>query len=151
MGGATGLSARPHTRGRRVTVADNAIAGGSFTYIGSDGTLTDPRHGEHHSRHDHRITGTGANDIIVGNTGVNAINGGGGNDHINAGDGGDAISGGTGNDPILAGTGNDHDHLECSGWRHEMASTWSMAETEARPTPFVVNGVTGTGRNIPHL
>ncbi len=90
-----------------ITLSDNATAGGSFTYTGSDGTLTDPATVTVNRVTTANITGTGNNDIIVGNGAVNAITGGGGNDNINAGDGNDTITGGTGNDIIAAGTGND--------------------------------------------
>ena len=112
-----------------------ATAGGSFTYTGSDGALTDPAHGQR-STASRRPTSParGANDIIVGNAGVNAINGGGGNDNIDAGDGDDTITGGTGNDIILAGTGNDTIIWNANARAIPMASTSSMAGP-ARPTP----------------
>ena len=107
VGGATGLASGPTLGAGVITLADNAVANGSFTYTGSDGTLTDPATVTINRVTTANITGTGANDIIVGNGAVNAITGGGGNDNINAGDGGDDIAGGTGNDIIFAGTGND--------------------------------------------
>jgi Ca2+-binding RTX toxin-like protein len=107
VGGATGLATGPTLGAGIITLSDNATAGGSFTYTGSDGTLTDPATVTVNRVTTANITGTGANDIIVGNTAINAITGGGGNDNINAGDGNDTITGGTGNDIIAAGTGND--------------------------------------------
>ena len=95
-----------------ITLSDNATAGGSFTYTGSDGTLTDPATVTVNRVTTANITGTGNNDIIVGNGAVNAITGGGGNDNINAGDGNDTITGGTGNDIIAGRNGQRHDHLE---------------------------------------
>ncbi len=93
VSGATGLATGPTLGAGIITLSDNATAGGSFTYTGSDGVLTDPATVTVNRVTTANITGTGANDIIVGNTGINAITGGGGNDHIDAGDGGDTISG----------------------------------------------------------
>ncbi|MDR6631554.1 Ca2+-binding RTX toxin-like protein [Phyllobacterium sp. 1468] len=107
VGGATGLATGPTLGAGIITLSDNATAGGSFTYTGSDGTLTDPATVTVTRVTTANITGTGANDIIVGNTAINAIAGGGGNDNIDAGDGNDTVTGGTGNDIIVAGTGND--------------------------------------------
>ena len=90
-----------------ITLTDNGVAGGTFTYTASDGIGTDPADVTVSRIAAANITGTGASDIIVANGAANTITGGGGNDHISAGDGGDDISGGTGNDTILAGTGND--------------------------------------------
>lgn len=107
VGGATGLASGPTLAAGVITVTDNAAAGGSFTYTGSDGTATDPATVTVNRVTTANIAGTGASEIIVGNAAANPITGGGGNDNINAGDSGDTISGGTGNDIILAGTGND--------------------------------------------
>ncbi|ATU94434.1 peroxidase family protein [Phyllobacterium zundukense] len=90
-----------------VTVSDGLTPGGSFNYVASDGTLTDPTTTVNVTRVVGTINGGAASEIIVGDLNGTTINGGGGNDNINAGDGGDTISGGTGNDVILAGTGID--------------------------------------------
>ena len=74
------------------------------------------------------ITGTGANEIIVGNTAINAITGGGGNDNINAGDGNDTITGGTGNDIILPAPATTRSSGMLMPPATPMASTSSMAE-----------------------
>ena len=113
-----------------ITVSDNTVAGGSFNYIVSDGSLTDPTDTVTINRVTGTITGSGGNEIIVGDAAGTTITGGGGNDHINAGDGGDTISGGTGNDIILAGTGNDTITWNASRVP-QMASTWSMAKPVA--------------------
>jgi len=89
-----------------ITLNDTGAAGGTFVYTASDGSLTDPATVTI-NRVAGNITGTGAADIIVGNTAGTTINGAGGNDNIDAGDGGDTINGGAGNDIIDAGTGND--------------------------------------------
>ena len=108
VGGASGLLSGPTLGAGVVTLADNAAAGGSFTYVASDGSLTDPATTVTVNRVTTTgIAGTVASEIIIGNTAANTITGGGGNDNINAGDGGDDVSGGLGNDIILAGTGND--------------------------------------------
>jgi len=89
-----------------ITLTDNATAGGTFTYTGSDGALTDPATVTV-TRVAGTINGSANGDVIIGDLNGTTINGNGGNDNINAGDGGDTITGGTGNDIILAGTGND--------------------------------------------
>jgi Ca2+-binding RTX toxin-like protein len=111
-----GLNA-PTLGATAVTVSDTgAVAGGSFNYIASDGTLNDPTTTVTVNRVGvgGTINGTAVRDIIVGDgsggnigTGVGNINGDGGNDHIDAGDGNDVIGGGTGDDIVLGGTGND--------------------------------------------
>jgi Ca2+-binding RTX toxin-like protein len=53
------------------------------------------------------ITGTSANELIVGSAGVDNINGGFGNDCILGGGGNDAINGGSGTDVCLGGPGTD--------------------------------------------
>ncbi|WPO43209.1 peroxidase family protein [Tardiphaga sp. 42S5] len=147
VGGATGLAAGPALGAGVITLSDDASAGGSFTYTGSDGTLTDPATVTINRVTTANITGTGANDIIVGNTAVNAITGGAGNDHINAGDGGDTVSGGTGSDIILAGTGND-----TINWNANAAGDtdgFDMVNGEAGATDtFVVNGRAGTAETF---
>jgi Ca2+-binding RTX toxin-like protein len=89
-----------------ITLNDTGAAGGTFVYTASDGALTDPATVTI-NRVAGAITGTGAADIIIGNTAGTTINGAGGNDNIDAGDGGDTINGGAGSDIIDAGTGND--------------------------------------------
>lgn len=106
-GGATGLATGPTLGAGIISLSDNATAGGTFTYTGSDGALTDGATVTITRVTTAGITGSAGNDIIVGNNTANTITGGAGFDHINAGDGGDTVSGGTGNDIILAGTGND--------------------------------------------
>ena len=111
-----GLNA-PTLGATAVTVSDTGVAaGGSFNYVASDGTLSDPTTTVNVSQvaTGGTINGGVTNEIIVGDgsggnivTGVGNINGGGGNDHIDAGDGNDVISGGAGNDIVLGGTGND--------------------------------------------
>jgi Ca2+-binding RTX toxin-like protein len=147
VGGATGLATGPTLGAGIVTVSDNATAGGSFTYTGSDGALTDPATVTINRVTTAGITGTAANDIIVGNTGANAINGAAGNDHISGGDGGDTISGGVGNDIILAGTGND-----TITWNANAAGDtdgFDIVNGEAGGTDtFVVNGRAGTAETF---
>jgi Ca2+-binding RTX toxin-like protein len=142
VGGANGLASGPTLAAGGITLSDNATAGGSFTYTGSDGTLTDPATVTINRVTTAGITGTAANDIIVGNTAANTITGGGGNDHISAGDGGDTISGATGNDIILAGTGND-----TITWNANNAGDtdgFDMVNGEAGTTDtFIVNGRAG--------
>ena len=142
VAGGVGLATGPTLGAGVITLSDNATAGGSFTYTGSDGTLTDPATVTINRVTTANITGTGANDIIVGNGAVNTITGGGGNDNINAGDGGDAISGGTGNDIILAGTGND-----TITWNANATGDtdgFDMVNGEAGGTDtFIVNGRAG--------
>ncbi|MEH7876849.1 peroxidase family protein [Rhizobium laguerreae] len=141
VGGANGLASGPTSGAGAITLSDNGVAGGSFTYTGSDGVLTNPATVTINRVTTANITGTGANDIIVGNTGVNAITGGGGDDHINAGDGGDTISGGTGNDIILAGTGNDTITWNAAG----ATDGFDIVDGEAGGVDtFIVNGAAGT-------
>lgn len=145
VGGATGLASGPTLGAGIITLSDNAAAGGSFTYTGSDGTLTDPATVTINRVTTANITGTGANDIIVGNTAVNTIAGGGGNDNINAGDGNDTISGGTGDDIIFAGTGNDTITWSAAGG----TDGFDMVNGEAGGTDtFIVNGVAGTAETF---
>ncbi|KRR18482.1 peroxidase family protein [Bradyrhizobium retamae] len=90
-----------------VTVSDTGLAGGSFNYVASDGTLSDPTTSVNVTRVTGTINGGGASEIIVGDGAGTTINGGGGNDNIDAGDGGDTITAGIGDDIVDGGTGND--------------------------------------------
>lgn len=54
------------------------------------------------------IDGAGGDDNIDGQAGNDVINGGAGDDHIVAGDGDDVVFGGDGDDIIFGGAGNDH-------------------------------------------
>uniref|UniRef100_UPI00232FADCB peroxidase family protein n=1 Tax=Candidatus Phyllobacterium onerii TaxID=3020828 RepID=UPI00232FADCB len=106
VGGQNGLNA-PTLGATAVTVSDTGGAGGSFNYVASDGTLTDPTTAVNVTRVTGTINGGATSEIIIGDTAGTTINGGGGNDNIDAGDGGDTVTGGAGDDIILAGTGND--------------------------------------------
>ncbi|MDK9693205.1 MAG: hypothetical protein OEL19_03010 [Sulfurimonas sp.] len=53
------------------------------------------------------LTGSGYNDILVGDTLANTIIGGAGNDTINGGGGNDIVNGGAGNDKLIGGAGVD--------------------------------------------
>jgi Ca2+-binding RTX toxin-like protein len=53
------------------------------------------------------ITGTSANDLIIGSAGVDTIDGGGGNDCVLGGQGDDNITGNDGNDICIGGLGTD--------------------------------------------
>ncbi|RPI94988.1 MAG: hypothetical protein EHM40_04690 [Chloroflexi bacterium] len=53
------------------------------------------------------LTGTAANDLIIGGTGADTIDGLGGNDCILGSDGDDLITGGEGTDVCLGGPGTD--------------------------------------------
>ncbi len=146
VGGATGLTSGPTLGAGIITLSDNATAGGSFTYTGSDGSLTDPATVTVNRVTTANITGTAANDIIVGNAAVNTITGGGGNDNINAGDGNDTISGGAGDDIILGGTGND-----TITWTATAGGTdgFDMVNGEAGGIDtFIVNGAVGTAETF---
>ncbi|UXN66055.1 hypothetical protein N8E89_22785 (plasmid) [Phyllobacterium sp. A18/5-2] len=114
VGGQNGLNA-PTLGATAVTVSDTGLAGGSFNYVASDGTLTDPTTTVNVTRVTGTINGGGASEIIVGDTAGTIINGGGGNDYIDAGDGGDTITAGTGNDIVLGGTGNDTVNWNAAG------------------------------------
>ena len=111
-----------------INVADNANAGGSFTYNASDGSLTDPATVNITRVTAATITAAAAARSSLGTAQSTTINGGGGNDNINAGDGNDTISGGTGDDIILAGTGND-----TITWNAKAAATdgFDMVDGEA--------------------
>ncbi|WP_051677361.1 peroxidase family protein [Bradyrhizobium sp. URHD0069] len=147
VGGASGLATGPTVGAGVITLSDNTTAGGSFTYTGSDGTAGDLATVSVTRVTTANIAGTGASEIIVGNTGINSITGGGGNDNINAGDGGDAISGGTGNDIILAGTGNDT--ITWSANASGDTDGFDMVDGEAGGTDtFVVNGRAGTAETF---
>ncbi|GLP99032.1 hypothetical protein GCM10007891_08860 [Methylophaga thalassica] len=52
-------------------------------------------------------TGTGDDDVVIGNDLTNIINGAGGNDFIYSGDGNDIVHGNAGDDVLLGGNGND--------------------------------------------
>jgi Ca2+-binding RTX toxin-like protein len=140
-----GLNA-PATLGAGViNVADNGFANGSFNYVVSDGTLTDPANTVNITRVTGTINGGAGNEIIIGDVAGTAINGGGGNDNINAGDGSDTISGGTGNDLILAGTGNDTIIWSAAG----ATDGFDIVNGEAGGTDtFIVNGATGTAETF---
>lgn len=141
VGGANGLATGPTSGAGIITLSDNGTAGGSFTYTGSDGTLTDPATVNITRVETANIAGTGGNDIIIGNGAVNTITGGGGNDNINAGDGNDTISGGTGDDIIFAGTGNDTITWNAAG----ATDGFDMVNGEVGGIDtFIVNGVAGT-------
>jgi Ca2+-binding RTX toxin-like protein len=143
VGGANGLASGPTLGAGVVTLSDNAIAGGSFTYTGSDGVASDPATVTINRVTTANITGTGGNDIVVGNTGANVITGGGGNDRIEAGDGNDAISGGTGDDVIVAGTGNDT--ITWNANANGDTDGFDMVDgNEGGTDTFVVNGRAGT-------
>ena len=150
VGGATGLASGPTLGAGIITLSDNATAGGSFTYTGSDGALTDPA-----TVNINRVTtatspAPPANDIIVGNTAVNTITGGGGNDNINAGDGNDVISGGLGDDVIVAGTGNDTITWNANATGDTDGFDMVNGEFGGTDT-FVLNGRARHSRDIPHL
>jgi Ca2+-binding RTX toxin-like protein len=53
------------------------------------------------------LTGTAANDLIIGSTGADMIDGLGGNDCILGSGGDDGLTGNEGHDVCLGGTGND--------------------------------------------
>jgi len=53
------------------------------------------------------LTGTGANDLIIGSAGTDAIDGAGGDDCILGSGGDDSLTGNEGNDVCLGGAGND--------------------------------------------
>ena len=148
VGGQNGLSA-PVLSADAVTVSDTGGAGGSFTYTGSDGTLTDGA-----TVNVTRVTGTtvngnndaeiyvlagtadtvnasGGNDIIFAGGGIDTINAGSGNDRIDGGDGNDIITGGLGDDVILGGTGNE-------------TITWNANANGATDGFDIVNGDFGT-------
>jgi Ca2+-binding RTX toxin-like protein len=67
-----------------VSVTDTGGPGGSFNYVASDGSLTDPTTTVSVTRVTGTINGGAGNEIIVGNSQATTINGGGGNDHIDA-------------------------------------------------------------------
>ena len=138
VGGQNGLNA-PTLGATAVTVSDTGAAGGSFNYVASDGTLTDPTTAVNVTRVTGTINGGAASEIIVGDTAGTTINGGGGNDNIDAGDGGDTITGGTGNDIVVGGTGNDTIIWNANAAVRPMASTSSMVEL-ALSTPSSLNG-----------
>ena len=53
------------------------------------------------------VTGTQANDVIIGSMAVNRLDGQGGNDLVTGLDGDDLLAGGEGRDRVLGGNGND--------------------------------------------
>ncbi|HEX4820654.1 MAG TPA: hypothetical protein VFV00_10645 [Acidimicrobiales bacterium] len=52
------------------------------------------------------VTGSGANELLIGGSGNDKINGGGGSDCLVGGDGKDTLNGGPGTDVCIGGTGN---------------------------------------------
>jgi Ca2+-binding RTX toxin-like protein len=141
VNGSAGLNAPAVLGAGVINVADNGIANGSFNYVVSDGTLTDPTNTVNITRVIGTINGGIGNEIIIGDATGTTINGGGGNDNINAGDGSDTVSGGTGNDTILAGTGNDTIIWNAAG----ATDGFDLVNGEAGGTDtFIVNGAAGT-------
>jgi Ca2+-binding RTX toxin-like protein len=55
----------------------------------------------------HTIDGGAGNDLLVGNTGNDALYGGAGNDNLSGGDGNDLLYAGSGNNALNGGAGND--------------------------------------------
>ena len=60
------------------------------------------------------VTGTTANDLIIGSAGADTIDGLGGDDCILGGDGDDQITGGDGND-VCIGSGGTDSFTDCEG------------------------------------
>jgi VCBS repeat-containing protein len=85
-----------------VTFTDTNPGGGSFSYITTDGSLTGSAVNVSITNNNGNITGTGANEILIG-FGKSTLNGGAGNDVL-IGDGsgnGDTLIGGAGNDIVV--------------------------------------------------
>jgi Ca2+-binding RTX toxin-like protein len=145
VNGSTGLNAPAVLGAGVINVADNGTPNGSFNYVVSDGTLSDPTNTVSITRVTGTINGGIGNEIIIGDAAGTTINGGGGNDTINAGDGSDTVSGGTGNDTILAGTGNDTIIWNAAG----ATDGFDLVNGEAGGTDtFIVNGAVGTAETF---
>jgi Mg-chelatase subunit ChlD len=105
------------TNGTDVTIVDNS-GGGSFTYTGKAGSLSDTGDVvvDRDQAGGNTLDGDGLDNIIVSDDSGNTLNGfegndvllgNGGNDTLNGGDGRDWLSGGSGKDDLNGGDGND--------------------------------------------
>jgi Ca2+-binding RTX toxin-like protein len=94
-GGGSDTASYAHAAGA-VNVSLSTTSGSSS---GADG---------HDILHDiENITGSGFDDTLLGNAGVNALSGGDGHDYLRGGGGNDSLSGGNGDDYLDGGTGDD--------------------------------------------
>jgi Ca2+-binding RTX toxin-like protein len=107
VNGASGLNSLALV-GDNVAVSDNGTANGSFNYSVSDGTASDASNTVQITRDNAGdVNGTGAANIMIGNTASSFFDGQGGNDVILAGDGADTIDAGTADDRIFGEAGVD--------------------------------------------
>jgi T1SS-143 domain-containing protein len=108
-----GLATLSHSAGSgtngTITINDNSFAGGTFDYVGTDGTATSEGDVTY-VQDSNSITGTSADEIIVGDDDSDTFNGNGGNDVILVGGGNDTIVGDQ-SDYVLDG-GGDTDTLQ---------------------------------------
>ncbi|MBS1158938.1 MAG: tandem-95 repeat protein, partial [Proteobacteria bacterium] len=84
-----------------------ATAAGSFSYETSDGNQQTSATATIYTRNSATLTGSGLDNILVGDSSAETIRGNEGNDVLVGNAGNDTLNGGIGNDLLIGGTGND--------------------------------------------
>ena len=90
-----------------VKVTPNVFANGSFEYVASDGMSQDTGAVTVQAVNSSTITGTNADEVLIGGSGDDTLNGGGGKDYLIGGAGNDILNGGAGDDILAGGLGKD--------------------------------------------
>jgi uncharacterized protein YegL len=83
------------------------FAPGSFEYVASDGMSQDTGAVTVKAVEGNTITGTNADEVLIGGSGDDTLNGGSGKDYLIGGAGNDILNGGAGDDILAGGLGKD--------------------------------------------
>ena len=94
-----------------------------------DGKPGDGASGENDSVDTENVTGSGGDDVLIGNAAVNALAGGGGNDRILGGDGIDVLAGGPGDD-ILQSLDGQSEQVDCGDGEDGVVSDRADVRTD---------------------
>ena len=90
-----------------VKVTPNVFGNGSFEYVASDGMSQDTGAVTVKAVEGNTITGTNADEVLIGGSGDDTLNGGSGKDYLIGGAGNDILNGGAGDDILAGGLGKD--------------------------------------------